>query len=185
MPDRDLIEPAWQRLRLTVQIATKLNRSHLIHGEIAYILPCLGRTEIDQQANGRQAVSVEDSTSCIHGSRGFQRPASQDLRSEAAIVAGLAKATLTPNPRIDWDAWVADYSRVRDAIEHTYPEDFKDFNQRMWQPGGFHRPIAARERKWKTPNGRANLIVPKSLHEDQDMPEEGHDVSAYDYPPQQ
>ena len=176
VPDRDLIEPAWKRLRLTVQIATKLNRSHLIHGEISYILPCLGRTEIDQQANGRQAVSVEDSTSCIHGSRGFQRPASQDLRSEAAIVAGLAKATLIPNPRIDWDAWVADYSRVRDAIEHTYPEDFKDFNQRMWQPGGFHRPIAARERKWKTPNGRANLIAPKSLHEDQDMPEEGHDV---------
>ncbi|HEX4210119.1 MAG TPA: FdhF/YdeP family oxidoreductase, partial [Candidatus Binataceae bacterium] len=170
VPDRDLIEPAWRRLRLTVQIATKLNRSQLIHGEIAYILPCLGRTDIDQQPGGPQAVSVEDSTACIHGSRGFHSPPSKDLRSEVSIVAGLAKALLKPNPRIDWDGWVADHSRIRDAIEQTYPEDFKQFNQRMWQPGGFHRPIAARERKWKTANGKANFIIPRSLDEDPDMP---------------
>ncbi|MBV8451081.1 MAG: formate dehydrogenase, partial [Deltaproteobacteria bacterium] len=171
-----IIEPAWWRLRLTVQIATKLNRSHLIHGQIAYILPCLGRTEIDEQATGSQSVSVEDSTACIHGSRGIQPPASKDLRSEVAIIAALAKAALTPNPQIDWDAWTGDYGLIRDAIEQTYPDDFKGFNHRMWQPGGFHRPLPARERRWKTKSGRANLIIPEGLQEDSDMQEDAHDV---------
>ena len=145
-----------------MQIATKLNRSHLVPGEVTYLLPCLGRIEIDQQASGAQAVSMEDSTTCIHGSRGQRKPVADELLSEPAIVAGLAKATLKPNPKIDWDAWVADYSRVRDAIERTYPDQFKDFNQRMFEPGGFPRPLGARERKWKTPNGKANFTVPKS-----------------------
>ena len=82
--------------------------------------------------------------------------------SEPAIIAGLAKATLKPNPKVDWDGWVDDYSRVRDAIERTYPDQFKDFNRRMFEPGGFPRPLAARERKWKTPNGKANFTVPQS-----------------------
>ena len=175
-PDHYVMDPAWRKLRLTVQIATKLNRSHLIHGELAYLLPCLGRIEIDRQASGDQAVSVEDSTACIHGSHGYAEPASDRLLSEPAIVAGIAKALLPRNPRVDWDGWVDDYARVRDAIEATYPEQFQDFNQRFWQPGGFHRPIAACQRKWNTPNGKANFIVPETLDEDADMPATGPDV---------
>ena len=156
------MEPAWSGLRLSVQIATKLNRSHIVPGEVTYLLPCLGRIEIDEQAGGPQAVSMEDSTTCIHGSRGQRKPVADLPRSEPAIIAGLAKATLKPNPAVDWDSWVADYSRVRDAIERTYPDQFKDFNRRMFEPGGFPRPLPARERKWKTPNGKANFTVPKS-----------------------
>jgi molybdopterin-dependent oxidoreductase alpha subunit len=162
VPERSLMEPAWSGLRLSVQIATKLNRSHIVPGEISYLLPCLGRIEIDQQASGPQAVSMEDSTTCVHGSRGQRKPVAEHVLSEPAIIAGLAKATLKPNPKVDWDGWVADYSRVRDAIEQTYPDQFKDFNRRMFEPGGFPRPLAARERKWKTPNGKANFTVPKS-----------------------
>jgi formate dehydrogenase major subunit len=96
VPDRSVIEPAWSKLRLTVNITTKLNRSHLIHGEISYVLPCLSRIEIDEQAGKTQAVSMEDSTGCMHGSRGVAKPASEKLRSEPRIVAGIAKATLGP-----------------------------------------------------------------------------------------
>jgi molybdopterin-dependent oxidoreductase alpha subunit len=175
-PDHHVMDPAWRNLRLTVQIATKLNHSHLVHGEVAYLLPCLGRIEVDRQAGGEQAVSVEDSTACIHGSHGYVEPASEMLLSEPAIVAGIADALLPRNPRIDWQAWVDDYAKIRDAIEETYPEQFRDFNARFWQPGGFHRPIAACKREWKTPNGKANFIVPKTLDEDADMPSTGPDV---------
>lgn len=161
VPERALMEPAWSGLRLSVQIATKLNRNQVVPGEVSYLLPCLGRIEIDEQAAGAQAVSMEDSTTCIHGSRGQREPVAENLLSEPAIVAGLAKATLEPNPRLDWNAWVSDYATVRDAIERTYPDQFKDFNRRMFEPGGFPRPLAARERKWKTPNEKANFTVPK------------------------
>ena len=150
VPDRFAIEPAWKRLRLTVNIATKLNRSHLVHGEISYILPCLSRIEVDER-NGRvQAVSMEDSTGCMHGSRGVARPASEKLLSEQQILAGIARATLGDASTVDWSAWADDYSLVRDAIEETYPSIFHDFNARMFTPGGFHRPIPASERKWET-----------------------------------
>lgn len=99
LPDHNQLLPAWRKQRLTVQIETKLNRSCLVHGEISYILPCLGRIEIDRQAGGPQAVSMEDSTACIHGSRGVSKPASEHLRSEPWIVAEIAKATLPPIPR--------------------------------------------------------------------------------------
>ena len=171
IPEHRLMEPAWRRLRLTVQIATKLNRSALIHGEVSYILPCLGRIEIDHQESGPQAVSMEDSTGCMHGSRGQVKPASPHLLSEQKIVAELAKAVAPAASTIPWDAWVADYSKVRDAIAATYPDIFHDFNARMWKPGGFHRPIAARKREWKTKTGKANFITPKSLAEDIDTPE--------------
>jgi molybdopterin-dependent oxidoreductase alpha subunit len=170
IPERDLMEAAWRKLRLSVQIATKLNRSHLIPGEVTYLLPCIGRIEIDQQATGPQAVSMEDSTACIHGSRGQREPVSEQVRSEPFIVAGIAKATLALNPKVDWDRWLGDYSLVRDAIEATYPDQFKDFNKRMFTPGGFPRPLAARERKWKTPNGKANFTVPESLSESANDP---------------
>ena len=105
---------------------------------------------------------MEDSTACIHGSRGQRKPVADDLLSEPKIIAELAKATLPPNPKLNWDAWVGDYSLVRDAIESTYPDQFRDFNQRMFEPGGFPRPLGARERKWKTPNGKANFTVPNA-----------------------
>lgn len=170
VPDTARMEPAWRKLRLTVQISTKLNRSHLVHGEIAYILPCLGRIEIDEQATGAQAVSMEDSTSCFHGSRGVTRPVSPEVRSEPWIVAELAKAALRPHSKPDWNAWVADYSLIRDAIERTYPAVFKDFNARLFEPGGVHKPLAARQREWKTPTGKANFIPPSGLAADPDMP---------------
>ncbi|MGJ4996184.1 FdhF/YdeP family oxidoreductase [Bradyrhizobium sp. HKCCYLS3077] len=162
VPERTLMEPAWSKLRLSVQVATKLNRTHVVPGEVTYLLPCLGRIEIDRQASGEQAVSMEDSTTCIHGSRGQRQPVADGLLSEPAIVAGFAKATLETNPRVDWDAWVGNYALVRDAIERTYPDQFKDFNERLFQPGGFPRPLGARERKWKTSTGKANFTVPKA-----------------------
>jgi molybdopterin-dependent oxidoreductase alpha subunit len=173
VPETTRMERAWRKIPLTVQIATKLNRSHVIHGQASYVLPCLGRIEIDEQASGPQAVTMEDSTGCMHGSRGVAAPAAMTLKSEPAIVAGIAKATLPQNAHIDWDAWVADYSLVRDAIERTFPEVFRDFNQRMWIPGGFRRPVPAAERKWKTKTGKANFLVPEALEEDPDMPVSG------------
>ncbi len=176
VPDHGQIYPAWRRIPLTVQILTKLNRSALVHGRISYILPCLGRIEIDEQATGPQAVSMEDSTGCMHGSRGQAKPASPHLLSEPKIVAEIAKATLAPNPRVPWDEWVADYGKIRDAIAQTYPDIFHDFNARMWERGGFHRPLGARERKWNTKTGKANFIVPQSLATDIDTPVEQRDV---------
>jgi len=176
IPDRDRMEPAWRRIRLTVNVATKLNRSHLVHGEISYVLPVLGRIEVDRQPSGPQSTSMEDSTSCIHGSKGVRAPASKHLLSEVRLVAEIAKATLDPNPKVTWDAWADDYSRIRESITETYPEIFWDYSRRMWEPGGFHRPLPARERVWKTENGRANIVTPKGLDEDLDMPEVGHDV---------
>jgi len=166
VPEHRLVEPAWRKLRLTVNILTKLNRSALVHGEVSYILPCLGRIEFDEQASGRQTVSMEDSTGCMHGSRGQVSAASAHLWSEPKIIAELAKAAAPGRSTIPWDDWVADYSRIRDAIAATYPDIFHDFNARLWQPGGFHRPLGARHRQWKTATGKANFIVPSSLASD-------------------
>jgi molybdopterin-dependent oxidoreductase alpha subunit len=173
-PETEAIEAAWRKLRLTVQVATKLNRSHVIHGEIAYLLPCLGRIEIDEQTSGPQAVSMESSVAHFHGSRGKTKPASPELLSEPAIIAGIAKATLTTGT-VPWDLWVDDYSRIRDAIERTYPETFKDFNKRLFQPGGIPRPLPARERKWVTKSGKANFLTPDRL-----FPELPKEASAGD-----
>ena len=163
IPERDRMEKAWTRMRLTVQVATKLNRSHLVNGEIAYLLPCRGRTEEDMQASGPQAVSMEDTFSCIYGSLGRRSPASEHLKSEPAIVAGIAKATLDPNPKVLWDAWVGDYALIRNAIAETYPEEFHGFDERMWTPGGFYRGNSARERIWKTESKKAIFTTPKQM----------------------
>jgi molybdopterin-dependent oxidoreductase alpha subunit len=176
VPETARIEHSWRDLPLTVQIATKLNRSHVIHGKAAYLLPCLGRIERDLQAGGLQAVTVEDSTGCMHGSRGVVKAAAASLLSEPAIVAGLAKATLAPNAAVPWDAWVGDYALIRDAIADTFPDIFHDFNARMWTPGGFRRPVPAAQRQWKTPTGKAQFIVPDGLIEDPDVTTSGEDV---------
>ncbi|MDR7157051.1 molybdopterin-dependent oxidoreductase alpha subunit [Sphingobium xenophagum] len=163
IPDQARIEPAWEQMRLTVQIATKLNRGHLFNGKIAYLLPCLGRSEEDMQAGGPQTVTIEDSFSHIHASIGHRKPASEHLKSEMAIVAGIAKATLPPNPKVRWDEWTADYSLVRDLIAETYHEEFHDMNARIFEPGGFYRGNGARERIWKTESGKAQFTAPDML----------------------
>ena len=174
VPDTDVVEEAWTRIPLSVQVSTKLNRSHLIFGGKAYILPVIGRIEVDEQATGRQPVSMEDSTAAIHGSRGVRKPLSPHLRSEPWIIGELAKATLDPEKaRVPWDAWVGDYALVRDAIASTYPKDFHDFNDRLFTPGGFHRTLAARDRKWNTKSGKATFIVPDGLDEDPDEVKSG------------
>jgi anaerobic selenocysteine-containing dehydrogenase len=103
---------------------------------------------------------MEDTFSCVHGSIGRRPPASAELKSELAIVAGLANATLPENPKVTWDAWVADYCRVRELIAETYADEFYDFNARMFTPGGFYRGNAARERIWKTNSGKAEFTTP-------------------------
>ncbi|MFK2904431.1 FdhF/YdeP family oxidoreductase [Dyella ginsengisoli] len=160
IPDRDVMEPAWRKQALTVYIATKLNRSHLVHGRSSYLLPCLVRAEEDVQASGPQSVSIEDSFSHIYGSFGKRKPADEHLLSELAIVAGIAKATLPTHPKWRWDEWTADYSLVRELIEKTYPDEFHDFNARMFQPGGFYRGNPAHERIWKTDSGKAEFTNP-------------------------
>ncbi len=170
IPDRGRMEPAWRRMRLTVNVATKLNRSQLIPGAVSYILPVIGRIEADHQATGPQSTSMEDSTGCIHGSRGVRKPASPHLISEVRLVCEVAKAALAPNPRLTWDAWCDDYSLIRRSIGETYPEIFYDYDRRMWEPGGFRRPLPAAERDWKTKTGRANFITPDGLVEDPVMP---------------
>ncbi|MET0254765.1 MAG: formate dehydrogenase, partial [Luteibacter sp.] len=163
IPDRDAMEPAWADQEITVYIATKLNRSHLVHGKASYLLPCLARSEDDIQAGGSQSVTMEDSFSHIHGSIGKRTPASEHLRSEVAIVAGIAKATLPANPKWRWDEWTADYGRIRDLIEQTYPDQFRDYNARMFDAGGFYRGNPARERDWKTETGKARFTTPTVL----------------------
>jgi molybdopterin-dependent oxidoreductase alpha subunit len=163
LPDRARIASAWRQLRLTVQISTKLNRSHLTPGQVSYILPCLGRTDKDVQTSGQQAITMEDSLSHIYASIGQAEPPSEHLRSEAAIVAGIARATLTPNPRLKWDEWIGNYDLVRDLIAQTFPDHFANFNERMFQPGGFYRGNPARERKWKTESGKAGFTTPNTL----------------------
>ncbi|CAN7733284.1 FdhF/YdeP family oxidoreductase [Neorhizobium sp. LjRoot104] len=164
VPDQKDMERAWANQELTVMISTKLNRSHLFPGKLAYILPCLSRSEIDEQATGNQYISIEDSFSHIHGSIGKRTPASDHLKSELAIIAGIAKATLPANQRVRWDDWTGDYGLVRDLIEKTYPADFTDYNTRLNKPGGFYRGNAAHERIWKTPENRAVFTTPKQLN---------------------
>jgi molybdopterin-dependent oxidoreductase alpha subunit len=164
VPERELMEARWGGLDLSVQVATRLNRTHLFPAAgDTWLLPTLVRSEIDRQAGVPQIVTMEDSTTCIHASRGQFEPGGEHLLSEPAIVAGLARATLPANPLVPWEGWVADYSRVREAIEVTFPEDFRDFNRRLDTPGGFPRPIAARERIWETDTGRANFKLPQGL----------------------
>jgi molybdopterin-dependent oxidoreductase alpha subunit len=156
-PDSPRTHQALRNCELTVQISTKLNRSHLTIGREALILPCLGRTDIDHQASGPQAVTVEDSFSMIHASHGQLEPLSPQMRSEPAIIAGIARATLGDRP-VDWRALAADYAGIRQLIAETIP-GFADFDKRLQHPGGFHLGNSAAARRWNTPSGRANFIA--------------------------
>ena len=156
LPDPARCLGAMRKLDLAVHVATKLNRSHLAIGRESLLLPCLGRTEIDMQEGGPQSITVEDSMTMVHASRGKLPPASDQLRSEPAIVAGIARATL-PNSKVRWLELIADYDRIRDRIESVFP-DFQDFNQRIRHPGGFRLPLPATERVWNTASGRAEFI---------------------------
>ncbi|WP_350577188.1 FdhF/YdeP family oxidoreductase [Pseudomonas sp. HY2-MNA-CIBAN-0224] len=156
-PDSPRTAEALRNCDLTMQISTKLNRSHLMHGKEALILPCLGRTDIDHQAEGPQAVTVEDSFSMVHASNGQLKALSNQMRSEPAIIAGIAAATLGTHP-IDWNWIVADYGRIRELIADTIP-GFKDFNTRIQNPGGFYLGNSAGARQWNTPTQRANFRI--------------------------
>jgi molybdopterin-dependent oxidoreductase alpha subunit len=140
VPDWPAAEAAMRRLKLTVAVSTKLNRGHLVHGQQALILPVLARSDIDMQARGRQSITVEDSMSMVHASSGLVEPPSEHLKSEVAIVCGIAKATL-PDCGIDWDYFVNDYNRIRDKIEEVFPQLFAGFNERIRRPGGFHLTV--------------------------------------------
>jgi molybdopterin-dependent oxidoreductase alpha subunit len=165
VPDKPVAEAAMRRLRLTVGITTKLNRGHLVHGEHSLILPCLARSDIDVQASGRQSITVEDSMSMVHASAGLVAPPQGRLKSEVAIVCGMARATLANSP-INWSAYENNYDLIRERIEAVFPDLFHDFNRRIRQPGGFHLTNSARERRWNVPGGRARFIVFAGVNED-------------------
>src|SRR6201997_5916427 len=157
-PDTVYSAHAMRRCKLTVHVSTKLNRSHLITGERALILPCLGRTEEDVQASGKQFVTVEDSMGIIDPSQGFLPPASRDLMSDVAIIANLAHATLGTRTTANWLGFAKDYSLIRDAISRVIP-GFEDFNARLANEKFFYLPNAAKHRIFKTSSGKAKLTV--------------------------
>ena len=157
-PDTDFTAKALQNCQLTVQVSTKLNRSHLITGDTAIILPCLGRTELDIQNGVPQFVSVENSMGIVHASRGQLEPASEHLKSEPAIVAELAIATLHDKTRLKWKKLIEDYDSIRTLIEASIP-GFDDYNRRIRNDGGFYLPNCARDGDFKTTTGKANFTV--------------------------
>ncbi len=164
MPDPEACSRALRSLDLNVQILTKLNRSALLVAKETIILPCLGRTEEDIQATGAQAITVEDSMSMVHASHGKLAPISANLRSEPTIIANIARAALQ-NSKVDWLHLIADYDRIRDKIESVFP-DFKDYNKRVRQPGGFRLSLPAAERVWNTPSGKAEFLIYEGLNEE-------------------
>ncbi|QRY52084.1 FdhF/YdeP family oxidoreductase [Mycolicibacterium septicum] len=154
-PDTAYTFAGLQKCDLTVQVSTKLNRSHVIHGRRALILPCLGRTEKDHQKAGVQSTSVEDSMSMVHLSVGMKKPASPHLMSEPAIIAGIAQAAL-PSSGTPWSWYVEDYDRIRDTMAKVL-NGFEDFNRRVRLPLGFRIKQPARELIFLTPSGRAEF----------------------------
>ena len=157
LPDPERCFPAMKNLDLSVHVGTKLNRSHLLVARETYLFPCLGRTELDLQDSGPQSITVEDSMSMVHASAGRLKPASPYLRSECAIIAGMAGAAL-PDSKVPWTELVADYDRIRDLIERTIP-GFEGYNRRIRVPGGFRMPLPPTGRVWPTPSGKAEFSV--------------------------
>ncbi|MET9643036.1 FdhF/YdeP family oxidoreductase [Streptomyces syringium] len=158
-PDTEVTEAAMRRARLTVHVSTKLNRSHVITGARALILPTLGRTERDRQSGGDQFVTVEDSMGMVHASRGRLEPASPHLLSEPAIVCRLARRVLGTESTTPWEEFEKDYATIRDRVSRVVP-GFEDFNARVARPGGFTLPHAPRdERRFPTATGKANFTA--------------------------
>ncbi len=160
-PDTDYTAAALRRCRLTVQVSTKLTRSHLVHGEEALILPCLGHSDKDDTGGREQFISCENSMGVVQSSKGMLRPVSADLLSEPAIVCRMAKATLGSRPRrtkVDWDRYLQNYDAIRDDIERTIP-GFDQYNLRVREPGGFYLPNTPREGKFDTPDQKAHFNV--------------------------
>ena len=164
LPDPELCAQGMRKLDLAVHMNTKLNRSNLLIGKESFLFPVLGRTEEDIQATGVQSVTIEDSMSMVHASRGRLKPASDQLRSEPAIVAAIAQASL-PGSKVAWMELVTDYDLIRNKIEIVYP-DFADYNERIRVPGGFRLPLGPTERVWKTPSGKAEFKLFSGLNED-------------------
>ena len=169
-PDTSYTAEALTKCKLTVHVSTKLNRSHLIHGETALILPCLGRTDIDIQDSGEQFVSCENSMGVVQASKGILPPPSKHLKSEIAIVSELAKATLKDS-KIKWSSFTKDYDQIRDAIEEVIP-GFNNYNQRIRIDGGFYLPNGVKERNFNTASGKAHFTVnpiPKNQKSDDEF----------------
>ncbi len=165
VPDTSRAYAAMAKLDLTVGIATKLNRGHLIHGRDALILPVVARSERIETAAGEQFVTIEDSMSNVTASRGVLDPASSQLMPEVEIVCRMAMATL-PESRVDWMRYIGDYDAIRDKIAEVYPTIYEDFAERIKAPQGFHLDVAPRRRVWLTPNGKANFLILPGLHVD-------------------
>jgi molybdopterin-dependent oxidoreductase alpha subunit len=164
-PDTERTAAGIRNCKLTVQISTKLHRGHLVTGEEALILPCLGRTEIDHQAAGEQFVTVENSMSVVSMSRGTLPPASEHLKSEVSIVAGLARATLGDRSSVDWEGLASDYDQIREHIARVVP-GFHDFAERVREPGGFYLGNSARERVFRTATSKARFTIHAIPHHD-------------------
>lgn len=159
-PDTEYTAKALKNCNLTIHISTKLNRSHLIHGKEALILPCLGRSEKDFQASGEQLISVENSMGVVHSSKGHLNPCSENLLSEVAIVSGIANATLK-NTTVNWNELKSNYDNIRNKIEKVIP-GFKNYNKKIRQKGGFYLPNNARENNFNSsPTGKANFSINK------------------------
>ena len=155
-PDTSFTAEALQNCNLTAHISTKLNRSHLVHGKTALILPCLGRSERDTQDTGEQFVTCENSMGIVHMSKGKLTPSSPELLSEPDIIARMAEATVGRTQKVDWRWLVGDYDRIRNLIENVIPE-FKPYNKQVRNPGGFYLPNGVKKRVWNTASGKAEF----------------------------
>jgi molybdopterin-dependent oxidoreductase alpha subunit len=158
VPDTELVSKGMKKCDLTVHIATKLNRSHLVHGKTALILPCLGRTEIDKASRGPQFVTTEDTAGRVRMSMGDLEPISEHLKSETSIICELAAETLREKSMVDWVSFSKDYDKIRNKIEEVV-NGFDDFNEKVRAAGGFYLPNGARTGDFNTKNGKALFTV--------------------------
>lgn len=165
IPDTERSYAAMGRLNLTVNVTTKLNRGHLVHGKDALILPVVSRSEIIRTSKGEQFVTIEDAMANVSASRGVFEPVSPDVKPETEIICRMAMATL-PHSKVPWADYIEDYTPIRDRIAEVYPEIYEDFSEKIKNPRGFHLDIPPRRRVWKTPNGKANFIVMPGLDVD-------------------
>ncbi|SIT09460.1 FdhF/YdeP family oxidoreductase [Paracoccus saliphilus] len=172
IPDTERSYQAMRKLDLTVGITTKLNRGHLVHGKEALILPVIARSEVIRTSGGEQFVTIEDSMANVTASRGVLEPASPDLKPEVEIVCRMAMAAL-PDSRVPWESFIADYDRIRFKISEVYPEIYRDFNDKIRYPEGFHLDVPPRRRDWPTPSGKANFLVFPGLHVNEPVSDPG------------